>query len=247
MKILINKISNLLSDKISLVQRGILITILLLKEDDPKLTLAKVKSKLNMQANKEDLIHLHKAGLINWSEYNKAVKTLKDKEILPEVIEIIDFMNGLYGTGFKSTTKSYQKAIAARLKESSLDELKLVVANRYKVWKDDPVMSKYLTPDTVFRASKFPKYLVEANRTKEGESLLSASKIGLKKGDLITLDLANRFSDDDIYKVTSFHLDGGNRVGSGQFYDTYGRDIKRSLRVQENRGVMEVEYVYEGN
>lgn len=244
MKILVKKVSDLLTDKLTVIQRGILITILLLKDSDQKITLAKSKVKINFSKHKEDLIYLHKAGFLKWSGYNSALKSLKEKQVLPEVIEVMDFMNDLYGTKFKSTTKSITTFIVTRLKENSIDDLKLVVANRYAVWKDDPFMCKYLKPDTIFRASKFPKYLEEAIRTRQGESFLNASKINLKKGDLITLDLSKTFSDKDIYKVKIFSLRGGVRVGSGQIEKMYGKEIKRSLKILENRRDVEQEYVY---
>jgi len=217
-----------------------------MKDPDPKITLAKAKAKINFSKNKEDLIHLHKAGFIKWSGFNRALKSLEEKALNPNVVEVLDFMNGLYGTGFKSTTKSTTTSIVARLKENSIDELKLVVANRYAAWKDDSLMCKYLTPDTIFRDSKFPKYLEEAMRTKQGESLLNAKKIGLAKGDLITLDLSKTFSDNDIYKIKVFSLRGGVRIGSGQVEKMYGKDIKRTLKILENRVDVEQEYIYEG-
>jgi len=246
MKILINNLNSLLSEKLTLLQRGILITILILKDFSPKLTLAKAKTKINFTKNKVDLIHLHKAGFIEWSGYNKALRSMEEKAVLPEVVEIIDFMNGLYGTGFKSTTKSITINIVTRLKENSIDDLKLVVANRYSIWKDDPFMGKYLKPDTIFRASKFPKYLEEARRTKQGESFLNASKLGIKKGDLITYDLSKTFSDDDVYTVRVYSLADGSRIGSGRVEKMYGKGIKRSLKVLNNIKNKETEYTYEG-
>jgi len=37
-----------------------------------------------------------------------------------------------------------------------------VIAFKVKQWGDDPQMKKYLTPETLFRKSKFQKYLEEA-------------------------------------------------------------------------------------
>ena len=67
MKINIKKVSEILDSGLSMAQRGILITILLMKDSTPKLTLAKCKASLNFVTHREDLVYLHEKGFISWS------------------------------------------------------------------------------------------------------------------------------------------------------------------------------------
>ena len=48
MKITTKKISDIINEKLTFEERGLLITILILKDSAPKLTLAKVKAKVQM-------------------------------------------------------------------------------------------------------------------------------------------------------------------------------------------------------
>lgn len=231
----IKKLSEILGEKLSLSQRGILITIMLVRDNDPKLTLAKFKASVKMNEAKQDLIHLHKVGLITWSGYNNALKSLSESEDLVYVKEVLDFMNAVCSRNYNYLTKGHNKEIIARLKEYPVDSLKLVVSNRYEEWKDDSYMNKYLRPSTLFNASKFPIYLEEAQRTKKGEGILNAAKIGLNDGDTITLALSKTLSQKESYKIVSFVLDDfGKRLGNGVSSNKLGEDIFRSLLVQEN-------------
>jgi uncharacterized phage protein (TIGR02220 family) len=249
MKFNLEKISFIQDDRFSLIQRGILITILLLKDDDSKLTLAKFKAKVKINEIKDELIYLHKVGAIVWSGYNLAVKSIESKIINPKVIEVIGFMNNLYGTNFKSESKSTNTGIVNRLQDYTVDECKLVVANRYKIWKDDLVMNVHLNPMTIFRPSKFEKYLQESNRTKQGESLLNAVKNDLNDGDEITFNISKTLSDTDTYNLIIFTLDSyGKSIGNGEKSVKYGKDIKKTLNINENNlkrgGKVEFKYIY---
>jgi uncharacterized phage protein (TIGR02220 family) len=224
-----------LSDKLSLIERGILITILLLKEEDHKLTLAKVKSKIKIANLRNELIHLQDLGIIKWSGYNSAKKAIEKNRVTPEVLDIMDFMNELYGTDFNPNLSSVNTNLINRLQNNTVDEVKLVVANRYTVWKNDSFGSKYLTPYTIFRPSKFDKYLEEAKRTKKGESLISAKNINLKNGDEITSKIVHTFIDTEKYNIRTWRLDDdGGRRGNGMVGTRLGRDVKMTLKIQDN-------------
>lgn len=75
-------------------------------------------------------------------------------------VEIIDYLNEKTGSHFKPTSKSTQRLINGRLSENySIDDFKHVIDVKTLEWKNDSKMSKYLTPDTLFNASKFEKYV----------------------------------------------------------------------------------------
>lgn len=235
MKLLIKNLEEILDDKISLTERGILITIMLLKEKDSKITLAKCKTKISFLQNKVELINLHRKGLISWSGYDNAIASLKRKEENPIILEILDFMNGLYHRRFGPTLERCTK-ITNLLDKYSVDEIKSVIANRYSVWKDDSVMHAYLVPETIFRYSKFVKYLDEVNHTGEGTSFVSAQKIDLKHGQEITQQIAETFSDNDHYTLMTFELDhDGVKITKGREIVKTGKDIKRLLKVRSQQ------------
>ena len=73
--------------------------------------------------------------------------------------EIIKYLNEKIGSHFKPTSKSTQRLINGRLSENyTIEDFKYVIDVKTNEWKDNTKMSKYLTPDTLFNASKFEKY-----------------------------------------------------------------------------------------
>ena len=73
--------------------------------------------------------------------------------------EIIKYLNEKTGSHFKPTSKSTQRLINGRLSENyTIEDFKYVIDVKTNEWKGNTKMSKYLTPDTLFNASKFEKY-----------------------------------------------------------------------------------------
>jgi uncharacterized phage protein (TIGR02220 family) len=249
MKINIKNVKEILNLKINMQRRGILITILLLKDESPKIHLAKCKVSFSMSKTKEDLIWLHENNFIEWSGYNNAKKTLRVLELEPDVIDVIDFMNTLYRRNFSPSTGSTRVNLVNRLKDNSVEDIKKVISNRYSVWKDDLQMSQHLNPGTIFRKSKFDKYLEEVKHTREGESFVNASKLNLEDGEEITMSIAKELIEGDTYNLKMFLTDGeGNKRGSSSKVVRYGRDIKKLINVQDTNekynGVREYLYYY---
>lgn len=249
MRVLLKNFKELLDDEISLECRGLFLTIVFLKDDDSKITLAKVKAKISFRKNKDNLILLHEKGFIDWSGYKLAKKTIEENKLNPSVIEIIDFMNSLYKTSFGYDTASHLNSLLALLKKHSIEDIKRVVANRFEVWKGDDFMSKYLTPSTIFRPSKFPKYLEEVNMTRKGERFLQSKKTGLNSGDRIWLSNCDDLIDNEMYLLEISYLDRNEICVSKEIVYKFGKDIKRSLKVQsktiEFGGWLEFIYKYE--
>ena len=92
---------------------------------------------------------------------------------LSEAREAIEFLNTerkKYGLGgFRATAAGTTNPVISRLKEGySLEDIKTVISGRCKKWGQDPKMQEYLRPSTLFRVSKFPGYLADAESvTKE--------------------------------------------------------------------------------
>lgn len=231
MKININSIQELLNDDLTLQDRGILITLLLVKDSDPKLTLAKFKAKTKFPSIKSELCKLHERGVIIWSGYEKTKEKLEQREADPKVKEVIEYLNKLYGTNYDPKTKSTESNVRQRIKEFSVEDCKLVVANRWREWRYDEVMKKYLTPSTIFRPSKFEKYLQEAKKTGQGKGLVNANKVNLEPGQEITFDMIDNLIDEDIYTVRVYNTEFGKTAGAGREMRKTGKQLKLSLKL----------------
>lgn len=83
-----------------------------------------------------------------------------------EVKEILDYFNTAVHSHYRITTESTVKAINARLKEYTTDDIKAVIDNRAAAWLGTD-MEKYLCPETVFRPSKFEKYYNEVEKARQ--------------------------------------------------------------------------------
>ena len=73
--------------------------------------------------------------------------------------EVIDYLNQKTNSSYKSSTKKTKDLIKARYNEGfTLDDFKKVIDNKTAEWLNDPTMSKYLRPETLF-GTKFESYL----------------------------------------------------------------------------------------
>lgn len=78
--------------------------------------------------------------------------------------EVISYLNEKIGAKYKPNSALNKRLIDARAKEGySLDDFKKVIDNKCATWSNDPKMSKYLRPQTLF-GTKFESYLNEKVR-----------------------------------------------------------------------------------
>lgn len=78
---------------------------------------------------------------------------------LSAITEIVNYLNQAANTSFKAASKNTQSLINARTREGfTLDDFKTVIDGRVKAWANDPKMSEYLRPQTLF-GTKFESYL----------------------------------------------------------------------------------------
>ena len=98
-------------------------------------------------------------------------KVSKEKNIyIVEIEKIIEYLNQVLGTKYTVKSKSTCEKITARLKEGhTFDDFKTVIDKKFRQWGNDPKMSKFLRPETLFAASHFESYLneIEAEETKK--------------------------------------------------------------------------------
>jgi len=91
----------------------------------------------------------------------------KNKTLEETVTRIIATLNEEWGSGFRPTTEANRRSIRARLNDGhSEDDVNSVIKYMGTKWGNDPRMSQYLRPITVFSPSKFEGYLSSA-KTRE--------------------------------------------------------------------------------
>lgn len=74
---------------------------------------------------------------------------------------MLAFLNDKTGKAFQPTTANLE-LIIARLKEGyDEDTCRSVIARKFREWKDDDKMRKYLRPATLFNREKFNQYAGE--------------------------------------------------------------------------------------
>lgn len=84
--------------------------------------------------------------------------------------DVIDWMNWKLDRAWKTKTPKGDPTVICRLVQSRLkagytaDDCRLVIGHRISKWVDDPKMSQYLTPGTIFRPSNFENYLGECSK-----------------------------------------------------------------------------------
>lgn len=246
MKIIKKGRSDLLSDKLDMCERGVLACLICV--EDPggqKVTAAKFKAQFTLsQSNKNILASLHEKGFIEWSGYAKHKESREPFQNEKDLIEIYGFMNDTLG-GFRKITagkgKGYTsaaKAAVARIKDGyTVEDFKLVIANRYELWKDDAKMSPYLRPATLFAKSNFEKYYEEAKNTRKGAGRVEAEAINLTEGEILTTGRCKNLPDKDSFKVLRCTVDmtTGKVKNIGSTRETLiGEVIKRNLKLQDN-------------
>ena len=99
----------------------------------------------------------------NSIDKNSIDKNIYCREILDDVKTIVEFLNEVCKTHYRTNTKSTIKSIKARLNENyTIDDFKTVITKKAKEWMGTD-MEKYLRPETLF-GTKFESYLNQKER-----------------------------------------------------------------------------------
>lgn len=131
---------------------------------------SKTKQVLAKQANLADSDSKNKSDSKSDSDSKSNLKdSLSDKS--DDAVFVLEYMNGVLNTKYKTSTKSHIENINARLSEGhTKDDLKKVIDFKKIEWANDPRMAGYLRPQTLFQTGKFQGYLTAANATKKQSS-----------------------------------------------------------------------------
>lgn len=100
----------------------------------------------------------------------------KEKKSSSEVENIVNMLNDICGSRFKTNTALTNRLIKARLKDGfSIQDFEDVIKWKYKEWGEKPfkfsggqLSSNYLRPSTLF-SDKFETYLFEAHKNDNSE------------------------------------------------------------------------------
>jgi uncharacterized phage protein (TIGR02220 family) len=104
-------------------------------------------------------------------EKEKCIKSIKKdivglKPDVPPYQAIVNYLNEKAGTQFRVSSSATQRLIHARwVEDYTLDDFKAVIDTKCAQWKNDPKMSAYLRPKTLFAPSNFDGYLNEVRQT----------------------------------------------------------------------------------
>lgn len=132
-------------------------------------------NKLNkIKLNKTKLNNIYKKNITKKAdaEIKESESSVSDDPSISFVNDcknIIEYLNNKLNTNYKYNSSINKKAIIARLNEGyNLEDFKKVIDKKYEEWKDDPKMSKYLRPSTLF-SNKFESYLnqLEVKQSKQ--------------------------------------------------------------------------------
>ena len=95
-----------------------------------------------------------------------------------EIIEeIINYLNRVCHTNYKTTGKKTKDLIRVRMNEGfSIDDFKQVIDTKSTKWLNDKEMSLYLRPETLF-SNKFEGYLNEPSTSKKPTGKLYTYKV----------------------------------------------------------------------
>lgn len=94
-------------------------------------------------------------------------ETKKQRERKAQIEDVVDYMNAVCGTRYRASSKSTRESINARLADGfTVDDCKYVIDVKFDDWGNDPRMSAYLRPSTLFAPSKFEGYLNQKKKTK---------------------------------------------------------------------------------
>jgi len=245
MKILIKDPKELIDSDLTPEQIGLCTIVLLLKENCSKMTLAKFKTKVKIKDYTKALIDLHEKGFIKWSGYELAKSRVGRKKIDPKIIDIVQFMNSVFGQRRKPDTKTFYSKLVTLLKSYTVEDIKTVIQHRHKVWANDKKMKQHLVAETVFGIRKFDKYLVLAQKDLGSFGSKTVVELSLKKGDIIDYNIAQNLLPNTTYLVKGYRLDeDGNTIGNGVEERKNGKVILRLVKAMAQSGRVNYQYQY---
>ena len=129
---------------------------------DCKLYKAKPKHKLKITYECEGKIAVVEKVVydlpdVEWQQADKRAGDMSTDDIK----DIVEYLNNKIGAHYKPNGKKMKELIKARTNEGyTVKDFKTVIDKKFKSWGNDPKMSLYLRPSTLF-GTRFGEYLNE--------------------------------------------------------------------------------------
>lgn len=115
---------------------------------------------------------------LNKQELNKDSQAKARHPYHEDYEEIISYLNKKTGHNYQASTPKYRQLINARFKQhATVDDFKTVIDKKFDEWNNDPKMSVYLRPTTLF-GTKFNDYLEQDPVTKTATGQFKKVKQG---------------------------------------------------------------------
>ncbi len=94
---------------------------------------------------------------VEWQQADKSTGDMSTDDIK----DIVEYLNNKIGAHYKPNGKKIKELIKARMNEGyTVEDFKTVIDKKFKSWGNDPKMSLYLRPSTLF-GTRFGEYLNE--------------------------------------------------------------------------------------
>lgn len=94
---------------------------------------------------------------VEWQQADKRAGNMSTDDIKV----IVEYLNDKIGAHYKQNGKKMKELIHARMNEGyTVEDFKTVIDKKFKSWGNDPKMSLYLRPSTLF-GTRFGEYLNE--------------------------------------------------------------------------------------
>lgn len=94
---------------------------------------------------------------VEWQQADKSTGDMSTDDIKV----IVEYLNNKIGAHYKPNGKKIKELIKARMNEGYMvEDFKTVIDKKFKSWGNDPKMSLYLRPSTLF-GTRFGEYLNE--------------------------------------------------------------------------------------
>lgn len=146
--------------------------IAVIKNDDSQINLYRFNKDFDQWSPLSKKITVSSKKIMAVTNKDNRVSSIKGhtkenstKEIITKtniyIVEIISYLNEKTGKRFKTKSKETKSRICARLKDGfKIEDFKQVIDNKCSQWLNDPKMSAFLRPETLF-GTKFESYLNE--------------------------------------------------------------------------------------
>ena len=121
-----------------------------------------IEKEIEIEIDKE--IYRSTAGM---NPGDESPEKPKKAEGNPAYKEIVDYLNTVCGTGYRSSSKATQRLISARLHDGfTVENFKAVIRTKHSEWANDAKMCKFIRPETLF-GTKFDSYLNQFDESHE--------------------------------------------------------------------------------